>query len=310
MNHTTLYVLVCLSILAVLCPTTYVYLSVYRIPQEESIERHLGKLYSGPSGNNDDNGDAVGRRDKILRMRKQLGVGIDSLQTVRFSSTASEEEESGDDNEEEQILARQHECLTIGVYLSPEDDYLDCRSYCGVTDGVDYRFYDRTVLILNACNSNTSLVLYTKHGWRCMPQMRAFGDEGGNLITACNGTLLDRATGPVWRKHIDPTLTFDSIDEKLPNVDERDEFDGYRIVCPPGSTGEISNALIPAPFDRLLHIRNVCASLIPYADTEEIRPNFLSGECECDDAKILATLNRRIGVRTYALIYDRIVPSP
>lgn len=285
----------CFAMIAAMLCCVLAYLAVYREPQERAIQNLLKRLYRRA---NDES--------SIVAMRKKLGLGIDSLPQVRFDSDdgGREEivgEEDDDDEQQRRLRALQNECLSVGAYLGETDDYVDCRSYCGVTDGVDYRFYDKKSLLLSgrlgraggycvpndaaACNVNTSLLLYTRspsdggNGWKCIPQTRAFGGEGGNLILVCNGTLLDRATGRLWRGHIDPTLSFGSIDEMLP------DGGGYRFVCPSGIVDEIGNSYISAPFDRLLQLHNVCANLIPYADTE-ITPNFIDGRCLCGELAV------------------------
>lgn len=225
-------------------------------------------------------------RDKLKRLRDKIGVGIDSLPEIKFESW----EEIKDPPDEEENNEIQRLCLTIGVYLGPNDEYVDCLSYCSVSDGVDYKFFSKSGSIISGregrkgayclptdaaiCNENTSIVFYSKYGWRCFPQMRAFAGVGGNKIVCCRGNLLDRATGKVWKEYIDSNLKINDIDEPL--------TDGtFRFVCPP-TLDSIGNKMIEAPFDRLLLLENSCARMIPYGNLD-IKPNLSTGICICGD---------------------------
>lgn len=253
-----------------------IYWNIFYLRDVENVEEIL-EWYD--TTNNDPS-----LRDRLIRLRNKLRIGIDSLPEVRFEAW----EEERDEPDEEEAREIQRLCLTVGVYLGPDDDYVDCLTYCNVSDGVDYKYFAYPGKIVAGkqgkkgsyclpndaaiCNENTSIVVYGKDGWRCFPQMRAFAGEGGNKIVCCDGNLLDRATGKVWRNYIDPSLRLTDVDETLP--------DGtYRFVCP-GGTDAIKNKLIESPMDRLHLLTNNCAKLIPYANTE-IRPNFNTGECIC-----------------------------
>lgn len=236
-----------------------------------------------------DPNDDVDRRDRLIKLRNRLKIGIDSLPEVRFE--AWEEERDPPDEEESREIQRL--CLTVGVYLGPEDEYVDCRTHCSVSDGVDYKYFSTAGKIIAGnqgkkgayclptdaaiCNENTSIVVYGKDGWRCFPQMRAFAGEGGNKIVCCNGELLDRATGKVWRGYIDPSLRLADIDEPLPDG-------SYRFVCPP-ALDSIRNPKIESPLDRLHLLENNCSKLIPFGN-KDIKPNFDNGKCDCGSREL------------------------
>lgn len=260
-----------------------IYQEVYHFPRLTAVSDELARY-----------NDASLPDDELLRLRDRMGVGVDSLPIVRFQTHDDAPANEADRAEIERRRLRAR-CLSTGVFLYDRDEYVDCRSYCYVSDGVDYKFFDRTGAILDGtvnsragayclptdatvCNENTSLLLYSKDSWRCIPQTRAFAGEGGNKIVVCNGSLLDRATSIVWKNFIDPTLRFSDIDERL-NTDDDDD-DAYRFVCPPDTRDANDNLMISSPFDRLQLLENFCASAIPKA-ADYIRPDFNTGACIC-----------------------------
>lgn len=283
-----------IALLLLACAATYaLHDRIYRRVIRRGVERGLATWYDGgPEGRHD--------RNRVAELRQKLGVNIDSLPPVRLGAkdsrvdSPSNDDHDDEDNDDAEARDRRHRCLTIGEYVSSVYDYVNCRSYCRVADGVEYRYFDRAGLLIDGrrgrvgsyclptraamCNTNTSIVVYTgsKDNWKCLPQTRAFAGEGGNRIVVCDGSLLDRATGIVWREFIDPTLQFSSIDERLPNDG------GYRFVCP-ASRDRLGNTRVESPMDRLLHFDNYCAALIPFA-AADIRPDFRTGRCICSDS--------------------------
>lgn len=289
-----LVIIVVFSLL--ICMIYIVYHDTYHMGRIRDIERNLRLWYNELDDEDDEDkpdGTSVGgRRNRILRLRERLGIGMDSLPPVRFQAKQSDKSLNNNNDDDEKIRARRYVCLTTGLYLSPQDDYVDCRTHCAVTDGVEYKYVDRIGAIVNGrqtragsyclptdaalCNTNTSLIVYGKASWRCMPQTRAFAGTGGNRIVVCDGTLLDRATGRIWRDFIDPTLQFSSIDEKLSHGADRAD---YRFVCPP-SRDRLGNKRIESPLDRLIQLDNYCAAMIPHADST-IQPDFRNNTCSC-----------------------------
>lgn len=245
-----------------------------------AIERDLSLIDRTPS-------------EELARLRRAIGSDLDALPPVRIRSVHDANLASTGNSvreRESRDAETRAACLFTGAFVSPRDDFVDCASYCKVEDGVAYKFIDEVESMLREgsvrtgsycvptaavrCNTNTSLLVYGRDEWRCLPQTRAFAGEGGNKIVACDGNLLDRSTGRVWRDSIDHTLRFSSVDELM--------GDGsYRFVCPP-STDRLGNPRIPCPLDRLYLLENYCASVIPYASLD-IRPNFETGACVCDD---------------------------
>lgn len=262
-----------------------IYSSIYYAPRIRAIERQIAKF---------DESAGAELRDKIFRLRGKIGLNIDSLPTVKFQSDANDARRTmHDEDAADDIVQRrriQRECLTVGIFLSKRDDYVDCRTVCHVSDGVEYKYFDQIGRIIDGrrsrigsyclpndaaiCNENTSIAIYGRDGWHCFPQTRAFNGEGGNRIVACNGSILDRATGKIWHNYIDSSLRFADIDERLNTSGE------YRFVCPPDQLDRLGNSMVEAPFDRLTLIDNYCASMIPYAG-KYIRPDFENNTCVC-----------------------------
>lgn len=172
---------------------------------------------------------------------------------------------------------------------------MDCVNHCSLSDGVARKYFSKhgsfsdgqhggragTYCLPTAAaiwNERTSIAIYDPVGahWTCRPQTRAFVGVGGNMIVACNGRLLDRATGRVWRDYIDHTLTFVNI--------ERLDDGTYRFVCPPGLLDEQGNPLLVAPFDRFALVKNQCVRSVSNADEEALQ-NFSSGRCKCKTSR-------------------------
>lgn len=235
--------------------------------------------------------ERTGGGDTLRDLRRALGLGLDDLPEVRFESSDDATRRLRDVRESE-IRERRHCCLTRGSFVSTTDTEVNCLQHCAVTDGVERKYFARHGAFSDgqhggrsgtycmptaaaACNERTSIAIYDPVAAHrtCRPQTRAFAGVGGNMIVACNGKLLDRATGCVWQDHIDHTLTFVDVDERLPD-------DSYRFVCAPGMLDERGNALLVAPFDRFVLVKNQCVRSIPYADAEAV-PDYTTGQCRC-----------------------------
>lgn len=157
-----------------------------------------------------------GLTNETIELRRHIGNSVDALPPVRIDSLLSEAsssiEESAARRDELARAERRAACLGNGAFVSSRDD---CRAYCDVEDGVEYRYVDSVESMLRdgklaikpgsyclptaaaRCNLNTSILVYGKYDWRCLSQTRAFSGEGGNRIVVCDGRLLDRATGRV-----------------------------------------------------------------------------------------------------------------
>lgn len=270
-------------VLAVILLANTVYREAFVTPRRRLLASVLRERYDG--------GDNRARGDALRLLRERMDVDADSLPRLRISSTSRPKF----DAEENVLVKRRHACLTRGAFVDARNDPVDCRTYCGVSDGVDYRYVDSVDSFVNGstialggycvsteaatCNPNTALLLYTgqpAEPWRCIPRSRAFAGEGGNAIVVCDGSLLDRLTGRVWRGYIDPTLKFVSVDETLPS-----SSDEYRFVCPP-SRDRLGNLRVVSPFDRLALVDNYCASVIPYAADDKALVDFQRARCACE----------------------------
>ncbi|XP_025156842.1 uncharacterized protein LOC109504175 [Harpegnathos saltator] len=127
-----------------------------------------------------------------------MGTGIDSLPAEHFESVEGRRGAGGLDDEEDEEdqddHARQRDCLTVGAFISPYDEYIDCRKFCKVSDGVDYRYYDRVGLILNDRRS--------RPGAYCMPNDAAVCNTNhlSPFIASMAGDFFSQAVLRKWRK--------------------------------------------------------------------------------------------------------------
>lgn len=242
--------------------------------------------------------DRVVATTDLAQRQIRPGLNVDSLPLVRidyggFRPASDVGNGNGGENEGSSILGRRQACLTRGAYLGPENDEIDCAEYCDVAaDEVRYTFVtnDHVSRLIRSrtrtkpgsycmptlaatCNRNTSLVVYTIAGWTCLPMTEAFAGEGGNRIVACDGTLLDRALGVIYRDHIPPNLMFGDV------YSDRTSDGQYRFVCPPSAKDTIGNAYLASPLDRLQVMRNWCVAEIPHASSGT--PDTVTATCLC-----------------------------
>lgn len=124
--------------------------------------------------------DRSGISSEVAKLRRFIGVGIDALSPVRIDSFVDESEsEAVARNDELTRAERRAACL---AFVSSRDDYVDCRAYCDMENGVEYRYIDSAVLrdtntragsycmltVASRCNLNTSFLVYGKDGDACL----------------------------------------------------------------------------------------------------------------------------------------------
>lgn len=287
-------VIVIVVLFALIGLVRYIYYSSYVKPRIAAFELMMRDALSAKD-------EVRGTGTKAIRLREAMGVDLNSLPPVKFQSKrdgnndgSGTTDNDSDDNDDERLdHERRSTCLTVGLYLYKDNNYIDCNEYCKTTDGVAFKFVTKPNSTIGSgrvfqsgayclptdaavCNEHTSIAVYAKNHWRCMPQTRAFFGEGGNKIAACNGTLVDRVAGKVWRDQIDPDLPFVDVDEKIPGTTD------YRFVCPNNTTDRLGNVMLANPYDCLQLVRNSCAKKIPFA-SENIGPNDDWTKCSCGD---------------------------
>lgn len=245
--------------------------------------------------------DMYSRSEDLSSAFVQPGLNIDNLPAVKIdygaykpSENTGDEEETGGNDPEESIAERRIRCLTRGVYLGEQNQYVNCVDYCRISSEEEVRYVylsstqqviaGRTPLSPGAwclptaaasCNLNSALVVYSLNGWLCIPKTDALVGEGGNKIAVCDGSLWDNALQTRYDGFIPANLYFnDFYEDKL--------SDGrYRFQCLPNLKDDIKNKYLFSPFNRFHLLQNWCVQNIPFAKETSV-PDFKTGKCTCD----------------------------
>lgn len=254
--------------------------------------------------------DRISKLSNMSDLNVRPGLNVDTLPLVKIdygkykpgqnvpSNVIGEiDEEDRTDEIEENVAVRRTKCLSKGYYLGPNNNYVDCTTFCGISSDseVEYTFIDQTSSRIYAgqtkikagawclpttaasCNTSTSIVVYSLNGWFCLPQTDAFAGDGGNRIVVCNGKLHDGALNRTYENYIPNTVTFNDVyEDRLSNGD-------YRFSCPANLLDDLKNKYITSKYNRLHLLRNYCLEEIPFGVSANAVLNQNTGKCTCKD---------------------------
>lgn len=247
--------------------------------------------------------DMYSRSEDLSAAFIRPGLNIDNLPAVKidygaFKPSENTGEQEGDNagtDEEENIAERRIRCLTRGVYLGSQNQYVNCVDYCRVSseEEVRYVYLSSTEKVIAgrsplepgawclpttaaSCNLNSAIVVYSLNGWLCLPRTDILVGEGGNKIAVCNGSLWDNALQVQYDGFIPANLFFNDIYE------DRLSDGRYRFQCLANLKDDLQNLYLRSPFNRFHLVRNWCVQNIPFAKDTSV-PNFTTGKCHCDD---------------------------
>lgn len=247
--------------------------------------------------------DMYSRSEDLSATFIRPGLNIDNLPAVKIDygafkpseNTGVEESDDTGVAEEENIAERRIKCLTRGVYLGSQNQYVNCVDYCRVSseEEVRYVYLANTEKIVAgrsplepgawclptaaaSCNLNSAIVVYSLNGWLCLPKTDILVGEGGNKIAVCNGSLWDNAMQAQYDGFIPANLFFNDIYE------DRLSDGRYRFQCLANLKDDVQNLYLRSPFNRFHLVQNWCVQNIPFAKDTSV-PNFTTGKCHCDN---------------------------
>lgn len=209
-------------------------------------------------------------------------TGFEKLPTVILKSNKKITE-----NEDKFIDVRMK--CHFGYYLGQKNEPVSCASICNDSNSeFQYRFFPTETIINKslffgaycmpseaaACNPYLGKIIYTDNRYICISRYPdLFGGVGCNLITGCNGLIIDRLTNKIYKDVVPNTFRIENVDEKLNDGN-------YRIACAENFDAK-TNPLIPLNNgSRFEFISNMCASLIYNAPTQ-VQPDYSTGNCFC-----------------------------
>ena len=195
------------------------------------------------------------------------------------------EDNSGGADDEESIAERRIRCLTRGVYLGSQNQYVNCVDYCRVSSEEEVRYVylattekiiaGRSPLAPGAwclptsaasCNLNSAIVVYSLNGWLCLPKTDILVGEGGNKIAVCNGSLWDNALQVQYDGFIPANLFFNDIYE------DRLSDGRYRFQCLANLKDDLQNLYLRSPFNRFHLVLELVAYRISLSRRIRARP--------------------------------------
>ncbi|ACF05382.1 hypothetical protein [Adoxophyes orana nucleopolyhedrovirus] len=210
-------------------------------------------------------------------------------------------------------------CLSVPIYVGIfETPNFDCALVCDNPSAAYFYVGEQDKFIINGellskggycttssiprnCNRETSVILLSFNQWTCLAEDPRYFSGAHNMTQVAGRQHINR----IKAGEIEKNILFDKLlgtevnvarntfrshwDELLPDGTRR-----FEMRC--NARDNFNNQMFVNPFNPIECLPNVCTNVTNVHPT--VRPNFVTGECECGDVNVTRLVHVTPGDRT------------
>ncbi|BAC67346.1 hypothetical protein AhnVgp095 [Adoxophyes honmai nucleopolyhedrovirus] len=210
-------------------------------------------------------------------------------------------------------------CLSVPIYVGIfETPNFDCTLVCDNPSAAYFYVGEQDKFVINGellskggycttssvprnCNRETSVILLSFNQWTCLAEDPRYFSGTHNMTQVAGRQHINR----IKAGEIDKNILFDKLlgmevnvarntfrshwDELLPDGTRR-----FEMRC--NARDNFNNQMFVNPFNPIECLPNVCTNVTNVHPT--VKPNFITGECECGDATVTRLVHVTPGDRT------------